>query len=100
MRLAAFYGRKSSKEDQGDDEAKSIVRQIANGQRFATTKNWTIADEHVFATIPSAAPTRIGWCNANGCLRPRRGVRGRSTSWSCAMPRAFLDAMAMKRSAN
>ena len=46
--IAAIYGRKSTKQEGVADEAKSVTRQVDNARAFATSKGWTVADQHVY----------------------------------------------------
>src|SRR5262249_48867224 len=44
--IAAIYARKSTGQHVADD-AKSVVRQIANAKAFALAQGWTVKDEHI-----------------------------------------------------
>jgi site-specific DNA recombinase len=45
--ICAIYARKST-EQSGPDEAKSVTRQIAHAKAYATTKGWTVDDQHIY----------------------------------------------------
>lgn len=45
--IAAIYARKSTSQDDAEDEAKSVNRQVENARVFATARGWTVLDEHV-----------------------------------------------------
>ena len=45
---AAIYARKSTSQDDTEDEAKSVTRQVENARAFATAKGWTAAEAHVY----------------------------------------------------
>jgi DNA invertase Pin-like site-specific DNA recombinase len=45
---AAIYARKSTAQ-QGDEEARSVARQIANARTFAEARGWQVLDEHIYA---------------------------------------------------
>lgn len=44
---AAIYARKST-DDQRDDLAKSISRQVEQAREYAARQGWTVSDDHVF----------------------------------------------------
>ena len=45
--IAAIYARKSTEQTGVVDEARSVTRQIDHAKAYASTKGWTVADEHV-----------------------------------------------------
>lgn len=47
--FAAIYARKSTAQDDVDDDQKSVLRQIDNARAFAAAKGWTVSDAHVYA---------------------------------------------------
>jgi DNA invertase Pin-like site-specific DNA recombinase len=47
--IAAICARKSTEQNGGADEAKSVTRQIEHARAFATKKGWTVSDEHVYS---------------------------------------------------
>lgn len=46
--IAAIYARRSKEQDDAEDEAKSVNRQVENARVFATAKGWTVLDEHIY----------------------------------------------------
>jgi DNA invertase Pin-like site-specific DNA recombinase len=44
--IAAIYARKSTEQTGVADEQKSVTRQIDHARAYATSKGWTIAEEH------------------------------------------------------
>jgi len=47
--IAAVYARKSTEQHGVADEAKSVTRQIEHACAYATSKGWSVAEEHVYA---------------------------------------------------
>ena len=48
MTAAAIYARKSSAQDNVQEEAKSVPRQVAGARAFLITKGWTLDEAHVY----------------------------------------------------
>jgi site-specific DNA recombinase len=48
MIRAAIYARRSKEQDDAEDEARSVNRQVENARVFATAKGWTILEEHIY----------------------------------------------------
>lgn len=46
--IAAIYARRSKEQDDAEDEAKSVNRQVENARVFATAKGWTVLEEHIY----------------------------------------------------
>src|SRR5262245_2347036 len=56
--IAAIYARKST-EQYGDDETKSVKRQIENARAFAQAKGWRVSESDVYSDDAiSGAETR------------------------------------------
>lgn len=47
--IAAIYARRSNEQSGVADEQKSVARQIDHAREYATRKNWTVVDEHVYS---------------------------------------------------
>lgn len=45
---AAIYARKSTDDNDRNEENKSITRQVERARAYAQSKDWTVDDEHVF----------------------------------------------------
>jgi site-specific DNA recombinase len=45
---AAIYARKSTEQSGVADDVKSVTRQVENARAFATSRGWTVMDEHIF----------------------------------------------------
>src|SRR5262245_40522009 len=72
--IAAIYARKSTEQLGVADEQKSVARQVAHARSYATTKGWTVADEHVYVDdgISGAEfANRPGFLRLMNALRPR-----------------------------
>jgi site-specific DNA recombinase len=48
MIRAAVYARRSKEQDDVENDAKSVNRQVENARVFATAKGWTVLEEHVY----------------------------------------------------
>ena len=46
--IAAIYARKSTEQTGTTEEARSVARQIERATAFATSKGWTVSEEHVY----------------------------------------------------
>jgi len=71
---AAIYARRSTAQDDRTEEAKSITRQVENARAFAVTRNWTIAEAHVYIDdgISGAEfKRRPGFQRLMGALAPK-----------------------------
>ena len=57
--IAAIYARKSTAQDDVDDDQKSVQQQIDNARAFAASKGWTVAEGHIYCDDAiSGAETR------------------------------------------
>ena len=45
---AAIYSRKSTDDNDRNADNKSVTRQVEHGRAFASSKGWTVDDQHVF----------------------------------------------------
>ncbi|HXG69760.1 MAG TPA: recombinase family protein [Gemmatimonadaceae bacterium] len=48
MIQAAIYARKSTAQDDIEDDAKSVARQVAGARKFIAAKSWLIEEAHVY----------------------------------------------------
>ena len=72
--IAAIYARKSTEQSGVSDDQKSVARQIENARAYATRKEWTVADDHVYVDdgISGAEfANRPGFLRVMNALRPR-----------------------------
>ena len=46
--IAAIYARESTEQNGVSDEEKSVTRQIEHAKAYATKKEWTVAEEHIY----------------------------------------------------
>jgi hypothetical protein len=58
--FAAIYVRKSTDQTGVADEQKSVTRQIDHARAYATSKGWTVADEHVYVIAGGSLAMFIG----------------------------------------
>jgi site-specific DNA recombinase len=71
--IAAVYCRKSTEQAVADD-AKSVTRQIEHAREYATRKDWTVADEHIYVDdgISGAEfANRPGFVRLMNALKPK-----------------------------
>jgi site-specific DNA recombinase len=45
---AAIYARKSTEQSGVADDAKSVTRQVEHAKAYSATRDWSVADEHVY----------------------------------------------------
>src|SRR6476619_6666803 len=72
--IAAIYARKSTEQAAVADEQKSVARQVEQARIYATSKGWTVADEHVYVDdgISGAEfANRPGFLRLMNALKPR-----------------------------
>ncbi len=71
---AAVYARKSTEQTGVAAEARSVTRQIENAKAYATSKGWTIADEHIYVDDGVSGAEfvkRPGFLRLMNALKPR-----------------------------
>ena len=44
----AIYARKSTDQSGVSDEQRSVVRQIEHARAYATSRGWTVSDDHIY----------------------------------------------------
>jgi site-specific DNA recombinase len=72
--IAAVYARKSTDQSAVADEAKSVSRQLAHAEAYATRKGWTVRDEYVYVddgVSGAEFANRPGFVRLMAVLKPR-----------------------------
>lgn len=72
--IAAIYARKSTEQTGVADEQKSVTRQIDHARAYATSKGWTIAEEHVYVDDGISGAEFANWpgfLRLMNALKPR-----------------------------
>ena len=64
--LASVYARKSTDQSGLVDEQRSVARQIEHAKQYASRKDWTVADEHIYVDDGISG---AGFANRPGFLR-------------------------------
>ena len=79
--IAAIYARKSTEQTGVVDQEKSVARQIDHATAYATSKGWTVAQDHIYVDDGISGAE---FANRPGFLRlmnaSRRRRRSRSSS--------------------
>ncbi|MGH7487996.1 MAG: recombinase family protein, partial [bacterium] len=71
--ISAIYARKSTSQDVADDQ-KSVARQIDGARRYAASKGWTVAEDHVYVddgVSGAEFANRPGFLRLMNALKPR-----------------------------
>jgi site-specific DNA recombinase len=72
--IAAIYARRSDDQNERNEDAKSITRQIERARAYAAKKGWTIDDAHIFVddgVRGSEFARRSGFVRLLNSLKPR-----------------------------
>ena len=72
--IAAIYARKSTEQNGVSDEEKSVTRQIEHAKAYASKKDWTVAEEHIYVDDGISGAEfvkRPGFLRLMNALKPR-----------------------------
>src|SRR5262249_4650601 len=61
MIVAAIYARKSTEQEDADEDGKSVKIQVAGAREFAKARGWTVPAAHIYIdeAISGAEKTRL-----------------------------------------
>src|SRR5689334_22754928 len=73
--IAAIYTRRSDDQNERDEDAKSITRQLERSRAYAQTKGWTVDDANIFVDDGirgSEFARRQGFMRLLNAVKPHR----------------------------
>jgi DNA invertase Pin-like site-specific DNA recombinase len=73
--IAAIYARRSDDQNERDEDAKSITRQVERARAYAERKGWTVDDANIFVddgVRGAEFARRQGYMRLLNAMKPRR----------------------------